>query len=481
MNKSVYLTSTLPYANSRYAHMGHTFEFVLADVLSRYFRNKLGKENVLFNTGLDENGLNIWNKSQELELTHEQYLNEVTFEWEKFCELFHIKYDNFYKTSSFEHHEKVKKIWDDFFEKGDIYKKKYTGLYCCGCESFKVEKEIVDNKCPDHTNLELKIIDEENWFFKLTKYKEELKIWINNNPNFLSPQSKIDELKNLINDSEDISISRLKINVKLGVEVPNDPEQIIYIWMEALQCYLISCGYKQNEEKFNKFWNGTTIQICGPDNLRFQAVIFQSFLASAGIKKTDKLLVHGTILDEEGRKMSKTMGNVIDPIEQLNKFGVDAVRYYLTFGLNTFSNSKYSESDLINLWNSEVVNGLGNVISRTLHLVDIRGINPNEENLLIHFKNKLKNQFELISLEFESFNFQEAKTNLNNIIFNLNKRFETDRPFDKECINCEQIITEIYYELKNIIPFYKLILTSHSDSIDKAFVDNKKVILFKRL
>jgi methionyl-tRNA synthetase len=287
--------------------------------------------------------------------------------WLDFCDKFQIKYDSFYKTSDKSHHDKVQIIWNRFVERGDIYKKYYSGTYCLGCESFKIEKDLVDGKCQDHPTTPLQLIEEENYFFKLTKYKETLLNWIDLNPDFLQPQYKIEELRNIINSSEDISISRLKENCPWGISVPNDSDQIIYVWFDALLNYIFAAGYLTEDFKWDR-----VIQICGPDNLRFQALIFQSFLESEGIKKSDKLLVHGTILDKDGKKISKSIGNVIDPFDQLQKWGLDAVKYYSLAGLSTYSDSNWNEDELVRLFNNEICNYWGNLVARTLQLDDTK-------------------------------------------------------------------------------------------------------------
>ena len=347
-------------------HIGHAFEFILADAISKWLKLRGNKTH--FNVGLDEHGLKVWEKSQELGITPEEHIDNLTKLWKEFCVKFNIEYDSFYKTSDKSHHEKVQVIWQNFVKSGDIYKAHYKGKYCKGCESAKKDSELVDGKCPDHPTTEIELVEEENYFFKLSKYRDSLLKWINETPDFLEPKSKLEELKNLIIGSDDISISRTKEKCPWGVAVPNDDSQVIYVWFDALLNYIFAAGYL-SDDKFN--WDNV-IQLCGPDNLRFQAVIFQAFLEAEGIKKSNKLLVHGTILDKDGRKISKSIGNVIDPIDQLEKFGLDAVRYYALAGLSTYSNSNWNEEELKNLWNADIVNDWGNLVSRVLHLTDIK-------------------------------------------------------------------------------------------------------------
>jgi methionyl-tRNA synthetase len=477
---SLYITTTLPYVNSK-PHIGHAFEFMLGDVLSRIFKQLLGKDNVFFNVGLDEHGIKVLEKAQELGLTPEQHVNNMTVVWKDFCKLYNIEYDNFYKTSEPKHHAQSSFFWLKLLQKGDIYKKSYAGKYCIGCESFKQDKELVNGKCPDHSTTELISIEEENWFFRLSSYKNEIIEYVESHPEFITPKSKVEELKNLIKDSEDISISRLKKNVPWGVEVPNDSEQVMYVWFEALCNYLFSCGYYDDREKFNKFWNNT-VQICGPDNLRFQALIFQTFLASAGIKKTEKLLVHGTILDDKGNKQSKTMGNVVDPVEQVEKFSLDAVRYYAIAGLNTYSNSSWSETELKDLYNAHLANNFGNLISRGLHLIDLKSIDvthgPSEK-----FKNTIDDDIQVVRELWRVYSIKDAYTQLNSIVNYGNKYFNDSEPWKEgyPSYYYVEVLNNIYYLLNEVTELYYPVIPNRYEEIKKCLLEKKKVVLFPRM
>jgi methionyl-tRNA synthetase len=425
-----FLTTTLPYVNSS-PHIGHAFEFILADAISRYLRNK---SDVHFNIGLDEHGLKVWSKSQELGLSPEQHIQNLTTIWLDFCQKFQINYDSFYKTSDKSHHEKVQIIWNRFLERGDIYKKSYTGQYCLGCESFKSDKELIDGKCQDHPTTKLQNIEEENYFFRLTKYKDSLLNWLNTTPQFLQPSNKIEELKNIIINCEDISISRLRVNCPWGIDVPNDPNQVVYVWLDALLSYIFSAGYLTDD--FN--WSNV-IQLCGPDNLRFQGLIFQAFLESEGIKKTDKLLVHGTILDKSGRKISKTLGNTVDPIEQLEKWGLDAVRYYSLVGLSTYSNSNWNEEDLVIIYNNDICSGWGNLIARTLHLVDTKIVDVQEPD--VDFKYIVEKQSSLINSLWDDFRIKEALQKTTELVKIGNKYINDETPWSNP--NFNQILSNL--------------------------------------
>lgn len=428
---------------------------------------------MFFNTGLDEHGLKVFNKSLELGLDIHDYLNSLQNEWISFCKEFKIDYDNFYRTSDTTHHLKVQIIWKKFLERGDIYKKNYQGKYCIGCESFKTDKDLIDNKCNEHTNLDLKIVNEDNYFFKLSKYKDELTNWINSNSEFIEPSNKLNELKNLILESDDISISRLKSNCPWGVEVPDDSEHVIYVWFDALWNYALSAGYLTPNFKWEN-----TIQLCGPDNLRFQGVIFQSFLKSENINYTNKLLVHGTILDKDGQKISKSLGNTIDPLEQLNKFGLTSIRYYLIGGLSTYGNSNWNEEDLIKLYNSDICNDWGNLIARVLHLIDTKSngvVNTPDDDFI-----KLINDYKLkVSNSWSDYRFKDVCFTINELVKVGNKYINDEKPWNTD--NYIQVLSNLYYLISNVNEFYYPIIPNTYEDVKTAILSKKKHILFNKI
>jgi methionyl-tRNA synthetase len=337
-----------------------------------------------------------------------------------------------------------------------------------GCESFITEKEIVDGKCPIHKT-HLILTKETNKFFDLSKFSNLIK-------DVLVDKNKSVELKNIIQEKFDLSITRQ--NVNWGIDTGDG--DVFYVWFEALLNYIFAIKYYEDKEYFNKFWDNSLI-ICGKDNLKFQAYILQAFLLSNDIPQTKEVLVHGNILDADGNKLSKTSGNVIDPIEQVKKYGLDAVRYYLIFGLNTLSDSKYSETELIQKWNNDIVNGLGNLISRLLHLVESKNVSLDEKYLSVGSNDRIQNNTNEIKKYFSEYNFKELGNLLNGIVFNLNKRITIERPFDKNCNNYSEILNELYFELKAIIPYYAIIIKGHKELLERAFNYNKKVILFERI
>jgi methionyl-tRNA synthetase len=470
-NKKIFLTTTLPYVNSA-PHIGHSFEFILADAITRWLKSS--GNSVHFNVGLDEHGLKVWSKANELGITPEAHIKNLTEVWIDFCTKFNISYDSFYKTSDKSHHDKVKVIWNRFYEKGDIYKGHYKGKYCVGCESHKQDSELVDGKCPDHPTTEIKEVEEENYFFKLSAHRDTLLKWLNENTEFLEPQNKLEELRNLIIGAEDISISRKVENCPWGVSVPGDDSQVIYVWFDALLNYIFAAGYLT--DNFN--WDNV-IQLCGPDNLRFQAVIFQAFLESEGIRKTDKLLVHGTILDKDGRKMSKTLGNTVDPFDQLEKYGLDAVKYYTLAGLNTYSNACWSEDDLKLAWNNEINNDWGNLIARVLHLIDTKCDGSVSVSSSDEFNTQIEEFTTNVNTAWSKYKVKDALQKTNEFVKFANKYINDTKPWSSESYEIE--LSNLLAALKRINSLYLPVFPDKCKQVDEAIASGKKQILFNRL
>jgi len=479
-NKKLYITTTLPYVNAE-PHIGHALEFVQADTISRYFKSKLGNENVFFNVGTDEHGQKMFKKAQEEGLEIQAFVDKYAQRFKDFCKLFFVEYDSFYRTSDERHHRAAQEFWKMCQKKGDIYKKRYSGKYCVGCERYITEKELVDGKCPDHGTVPEEK-DEENYFFKLTNYKEHLLEWLNANPGVLKPKQKIEELKRIIGEIEDISISRLKENLPWGIEVPDDPEQVFYVWFDALTNYVNVIGFGTDEKKLHEWWPG--IQFFGPDNLRFQGVIWQGMLASVGLDHSLKLLEHGMVLGPDGTKMAKTKGNVISPFDQEAKFGAEIVRFYLLVGIPTFSDSAYKEDDLINLYNSRLANNFGNLLNRVIHLAQSKNIEINREDLVNNeFKSKVDSFKKEVEDLYEEFEIGLAGGKIDELADWGNKYITEKQPWSKE-LDLEisrDILNNLSYLLKTVISLYSPIIPVSCDKARIALERKEKIILFNKI
>lgn len=470
MNK-IFITTTLPYINGASlkspGHIGHALEFIQGDVLARYLRLR-GKD-VRFNVGVDEHGLKVYKKAAEIGVPTQEYCDTESLRWVEFLKKLNISYTIFYRTSSEQHKKNVQDFWNKGLLRGDVYKKKYIGLYCIGCESFKLEKDLINGNCPDHDSKPEKI-EEENWFFKITKYKESILKWLDSNHMFLSPFNKNLELRNIIENSEDISVSRLKKNVPWGISVPNDADQVLWVWYEALLNYIFSA---------EEYWNSTTIQISGPDNIRWQGHIFQTFLESANLPHTTKLLVHGTVLDGEGKKMSKSLGNVVDPIDQLQKFGLDPVRYYAIVGLTTYGDGKWSEKELIELYNDHLANNYGNLLSRVTHLVSTKNIETHESLVEGSFKLEVLEYLGRSNAFWDNYDFHNAVREINNLVSYGNKYINDEKPWSSE--NGTTPLNNLYYLLIIASEALLPVIPDKATEALNSLKEKKKIVLFPRI
>ena len=359
-----YITTTLPYVNSD-PHIGFAMEIVRADVLARMNR-LLGKE-VWFNTGTDEHGQKIYQKATEKGISPKEYCDNLAERFKQLKTDLDLSWDSFIRTTDERHKNAAQDFWQKCFESGDIYKKNYSVKYCVGCELEKTDSDLVEGKCPDHPNVELETREEENYFFKFSNYQEKLLDLYRNNPNLVSPDFRMKEITNFVEGGlNDFSISRLKSKMPWGVEVPNDPEHVMYVWFDALVNYISVLGWPDSSN-VKEWWPG--VQVCGKDNLRQQTAMWQAMLMSAGVENSKKIFVNGFILSG-GQKMSKSLGNVIDPLEWVKKYGTEPVRYFLLSSLSSFEDSDVTEEKFKEVYTSDLVNGLGNLAARVATLCE---------------------------------------------------------------------------------------------------------------
>jgi methionyl-tRNA synthetase len=363
-----YITTTLPYVNAD-PHIGFALELVQADALARVWR--LAGDEVFFSTGTDEHGQKILEAAEKAGQKPQEYVDCSVVEVQKLKGALNVSYDAFIRTTSPEHIKAAQEMWRLCNAKGDIYKKTYTGMYCVGCESFKTEKEIVDGHCSIHTNLELQEITEENYFFAFKKYEKVLLEYLRR-PDVIVPDWRREEAIAFVTGGlEDFSISREKKRLSWGVPVPGDDSQVMYVWFDALTDYISTLGWPEDKEgTFKKFWQeGTTLQVAGKDQVRFQSLMWQAMLLSAGIKNTDHIFYHGFI-NSGGQKMSKSVGNVISPFELVKKYGTDATRYILLRHINPMEDSDVTWERLDEWYTANLTNGLGNLVARVMTLAE---------------------------------------------------------------------------------------------------------------
>lgn len=354
-----YITTTLPYVNAE-PHIGFALELIQADVIARHHR--LRGEDIIFNTGTDEHGMKIYRRALEEGKNPQEYVDEYAEKFRPLRDILNVRYTHFIRTSDPRHTAAAQEFWRRCAANGDIYKKLYKIKYCVGCELEKTDSELVEERCPIHPNLELEIIEEENYFFRFLKYQKPLLDLYAAHPDFVVPDFRFHEIKKFVEGGlQDFSISRLKEKMPWGVPVPDDSEQVIYVWFEALVNYISTLGWPDDERTFNAFWPG--IQIAGKDNLRQQSAIWQAMLMSAGLPNSRQIFIHGFIT-VNGQKMSKSLGNVIDPAALVEKYGTDSVRYYLLREIPSGEDGDFSYKKFEERYNGDLANGLGNLVAR---------------------------------------------------------------------------------------------------------------------
>lgn len=358
-----YITTSIPYVNGE-PHIGHALEFIMADVLARNARAQ-GKP-VIFSIGTDEHGGKVAEKAAENKLTPKQFTDQVSKRFRDLAKALNISNDRFIRTTDTGHEQRAQLIWKAL-EK-DIYKGSYSGLYCTGCEAFVTEAQAKDNNgvCPHH-NKPYETIEEENYFFKLSKYSEQVKTAIENGSFRIVPATRKHEILNVIKDGlEDISISRPKDKISWGIPVPGDETQVMYVWFEALMNYLTVLGYPEHDD-FKKFWPAN-VQVIGKDIIRFHAAIWPGMLLGLGLPLPKSLYVHGFITVDD-KKMSKSIGNVVPPQDIINEYGTDVLRYYFLRHIPSYDDGDFSWEKLRAAYNNELANELGNAVQRTAAMI----------------------------------------------------------------------------------------------------------------
>lgn len=362
-NNRYYITTTLPYVNG-VPHIGFAAEIVRADIVARF--KKIQGHEVFFNTGTDEHGLKIFEKAGEEGKTPQEYVDTCAKKFEELREILNLSTTGFLRTTSKKHIAAAQEFWKRCDKNGDIYKKLYKTKYCVGCELQKTDSELTDGRCPLHPNKEIELIEEENYFFRFSKHAEGLLKLYESNPDFVLPAARLREIKSFVLQGlSDFSISRLKSKMPWGVPVPNDSEQVMYVWFDALVSYISAIGFPDDMETFNKWW--PVRQVAGKDNLRQQSAMWQAMLMSAGLAPSKQIIIFGFIVSA-GQKMSKSLGNVISPEEIVREYGADALRYYVARELHSFEDSDMTPQKFKEAYNANLANGLGNLVSRVMKM-----------------------------------------------------------------------------------------------------------------
>ena len=364
MTKPTYYITTPIYYPSDKLHIGHAYCTTIADTLARFHRAK--GEEVFFLTGSDEHGLKIQRKAQEKGITPIEYVDAIIANFKQLWNELNISNNDFIRTSEERHHKVVQDVLTKIFEQGDIYKKNYEGLYCVPCESYWLERQLVDGKCPD-CGRPVEKMQEESYFFKLSKYQDWWLQFIEENPNFIQPASRRNEMINFVKQGlEDLCITRTTFD--WGIPVPFDQKHVVYVWFDALLNYLTGIKYGTDDAMFNKFWPAS-LHLVGKEIVRFHTIIWPIMLKAMGVELPQKVYGHGWLVID-GDKMSKSKGNVIDPLALIDEFGADAIRYFLLREIVFGNDGNFSRDALITRINSDLANDLGNLLHRTVSMIE---------------------------------------------------------------------------------------------------------------
>ncbi len=458
MSNKFYITTTLPYINAE-AHVGFAMELIQADVIARY-HTQLGDE-VVFNTGTDEHGVKIYSKAIEQGKDPQDYVDEYAEKFKNLVKVLNLSSTNFIRTTDDYHKKSAQEFWRQCLANGDIYKAAYKIKYCTGCELEKTDSELVDGKCELHPNLQIEEREEENYFFKFSKFQKPLLEFYKNNPTFVLPDFRFNEIKRFVEGGlNDFSISRLKSKMPWGIEVPNDSEQVIYVWFDALINYVSTLGWPEDKDNFSSFWPGT--QVAGKDNLRQQSAIWQAMLMSAGLPNSKQILIHGFI-NIDGQKMSKSLGNVTNPFPLIEKYGVDVLRYFLLREIPSTEDGDFSEEKLVARYNGDLANGLGNLVARVATLMSNNfneGLEYDTKLIDPETSQAIQNLLPKYQASIENFKLHEALIVIWELIAQADKYVNDNKPWalvkedtEKFKIVMTNLIEIIYQITKTLAPF----------------------------
>ena len=408
-----YITTAIPYMNGE-PHIGHAMDYCLADVLARYY--KLSGNEVKFQAGTDEHGSKISQKAAEQGVDVQEFVDGKVTVFRDFISKLGVSYTDFVRTTDPEHERRVQEIWNKL--KDHIYLANYEGWYCTGCERYITEKEHEENNgvCPDHLKPYEKL-SEENYYLRLSDFKERIKTAIETDEMLILPDFRKKEILQLLKDSPDVSISRPRTQLEWGIPVPDDDSQVMYVWIDALSNYITVLGYPDGD--ISEWWPAAA-QFVGKDILRFHGIIWPAMLLGVGLPLPKVLLSHGMIL-ADGQKMSKSIGNVVNPVEVIDKYGIEAFRYYFLRHIDTFADSDFTWKKFDDAYNNELANDLGNLVQRLATMA-----NKNKIQVEVPKDEGLSEEYCALMDKFE---FSKAFDFVWNKVQELNKRIDDEKPW----------------------------------------------------
>ena len=447
-----YITTPIYYPSGKF-HIGTSYTEVLADTIKRY--KQLRGYDVFMLTGTDEHGQKIQTVAEKAGKTPQEHVDEMAQMAKDLWAKMHIKYDYFIRTTDENHEKAVKKIFEYFLEKGDIYKGEYEGWYCMPCETYFTKTQLVDGKCPD-CGREVKLLKEEAYFFNMKKYADRLLKFYEDNPDFVEPAyRKTEMINNFIKPGlEDLCVTRTSFD--WGIKVPNDPKHVIYVWLDALTNYLTALGYMQEDDTlFKKYWPAD-VQVVGKDIARFHLIYWPIFLMALDLPIPKKLIVHNWIMMKDG-KMSKSKGNTVYPEKLIDRYGVDATRYYLLRIVPASQDGVYTPEDFVERYNSDLCNDLGNLVNRTVSMVNkyFEGVVPEYNGT----PNEVDKEFEAFTEEqikkvedyMEKYQLLNALQEIWAVISRTNKYIDETRPWELEKNGeTEKLKSSMYHLIENI-------------------------------